>query len=79
MILPYISVVDVKTAEADVISCFIFILLADVIANISVADVMATYYSTTIYNYISDLRKQGLVPGKSLSPATNFGSVLEKN
>ena len=40
----YISVVDVITTEADVIASFIlFILLADVIANISVADVMATY------------------------------------
>ena len=47
MLLPYISVVDVITTEADVIACFIlFILLADVIANISVADVMAIYYST---------------------------------
>ena len=43
----YIFVVDVKTTEADVIACFIlFYILADVIANISVADVMATYYST---------------------------------
>ena len=39
-------VVDVKTTEADVIACYISFLLADVIANISVADVMATYYST---------------------------------
>ena len=47
MLLPYISVVDVITTEADVIVCFILlILLADVIANVSVADVMATYYST---------------------------------
>ena len=45
--MPYISVVDVITTEADVIACFnLFILLADVIANIFVADVMATYYST---------------------------------
>ena len=35
MLLPYMSVVDVITTEADVIACYIFILLllADVIAN----------------------------------------------
>ena len=37
-------VVDVKTTEAGVIAYFI--LLADVIANLSVADVITTYYST---------------------------------
>ena len=31
--------------EADVIACYISLLLADVIANIFVADVMTTYYS----------------------------------
>ena len=36
--------VDVKTTEAGVIAYFI--LLADVIANLSVADVMTTYFST---------------------------------
>ena len=30
-------------------------------------------------NIFSDLRKPGLVPGKSLSPSTKFDSVLEKN
>ena len=38
-------VVDVKTTEAGVIAYFIN-LLADVIANLSVADVITTYYST---------------------------------
>ena len=36
--------VDVKTPEAGVIAYFI--LMADVIANLSVADVIATYCST---------------------------------
>ena len=31
--------------EADVITCYISLLLADVIANIFVADVMTTYYN----------------------------------
>ena len=30
-------------------------------------------------NIFSDLRKPGLVPGKSLSLSTNINSVLEKN
>ena len=30
-------------------------------------------------NIFSDLRKPGLVPGKSLSPSTNINSVLEKS
>ena len=30
-------------------------------------------------NIFSDLRKPGLVPGESLSPAQNFDSVFEKN
>ena len=30
-------------------------------------------------NIFSDLRKPGLVPGKSLSLSTKFDSVLEKN
>ena len=36
-------VVDVKTTEADVIACYISLLLTDVIANIFVVDVMTTY------------------------------------
>ena len=31
------------TTEADVIACFVYLLLADVIANVTVADVIATY------------------------------------
>ena len=31
------------TTEADVIACFVCLLLADVIANVTVADVIATY------------------------------------
>ena len=43
MLLPFISVVDVITTEADVIALiFYFILLADVSTNF-VADVIATY------------------------------------
>ena len=38
-------VVDVKTTEADVIACLYFFLLADVVANIFVADVITTCYS----------------------------------
>ena len=30
-------------------------------------------------NIFSDLRKPGLVPGKSLSLSTKFDSILEKN
>ena len=46
--------------------------LADVIAiYMIVADVITT-------NIFSDLRKPGLVPGKSLSPAKNICSVMEK-
>ena len=36
-------VVDVKTTKADVIACYISLLLADVIANIFVVDVMTTH------------------------------------
>ena len=42
--------VDVKTTEAGVIAYFI--LLADVIANLSVADVITTYYSTRLWEMI---------------------------
>ena len=38
-------VVDVKTTEADVIACYISLLLADVVANLFVADVITTDYS----------------------------------
>ena len=38
-------VVDVKTTEADVIACYISFLLADVIANTFVVDVMTTCYT----------------------------------
>ena len=37
-------VVDVKTTKTDVIACYIF-FLADVIANLFVADVKTTCYS----------------------------------
>ena len=49
------------------------------------ADVITiTYTPWCVYkimnlNIFSDLRKPGLVPGKSLSPSTKFDSVLEKN
>ena len=46
LILPLIFflflVVDVKTTEADVIACYISLLLADVIANTFVVDVKTT-------------------------------------
>ena len=35
--------VDVKTTEADVIACYVSLLLADVITNVFVVDVMTTY------------------------------------
>ena len=35
-------------------------------------------YKIMNLNIFSDLRKPGLVPGKSLSPSTKFDSVLEK-
>ena len=38
-------VADVKTTEADVIAYYISFLLADVIANVFVADVITTCYS----------------------------------
>ena len=38
-------VIDVKTTEADVIACYISFLLADVIANPFVVDVMTTFCS----------------------------------
>ena len=37
-------VVDVKTTEADVIACYISFLLADVVANMFVTDVITTCY-----------------------------------
>ena len=43
------------------------------------ADTFFCVYKSMKLNISSDLRKPGLVPGKSLSPATNFGSVLEKS
>ena len=36
-------VVDVKTTEADVIACYISLLLADIIANVFVVGVITTY------------------------------------
>ena len=36
------------------------------------------YIKLLSLTFSSDLRKPGLVPGKSLSPATIFCSVLEK-
>ena len=41
-ITSYFLVVDVKTTEADVIVCYISLLLADVIANTFVVDVKTT-------------------------------------
>ena len=41
------KVVDIKTTEADVIAYYISFLLADVVANIFVADVITTCYSST--------------------------------
>ena len=38
-------VVDVKTTEADVIAYYILFVMADVITNIFVADVITTCYS----------------------------------
>ena len=38
-------VVDVKTTEAGAIACYFSLLLADVVANIFVVDVITTYYS----------------------------------
>ena len=38
-------VVDVKTTEADVFACYIYFLLADVIANVFVEDVITTFFS----------------------------------
>ena len=37
------------------------------------------YIKVWSLTFSSDLRKPGLVPGESLSPAINFGSVLEKS
>ena len=48
-------VVDVKTTEADVIACCISILLADVIANTFVVDVMTTYYSIRRCLFLADV------------------------
>ena len=35
--------VDVETTEGDVITCYVSLLLADVIANVFVVDVITTY------------------------------------
>ena len=43
------------------------------------SDSPLVYIKVWSLTFYSDLRKPGLVPGESLSPATNFGSVLEKN
>ena len=47
--------VDVKTTEADVIVCYISFLLADVIANPFVVDVMTTYYSMRRCLFLADV------------------------
>ena len=43
------------------------------------SDTPLVYIKVWSLTFSSDLRKPGLVAGKSLSQATNFGSVLEKN
>ena len=48
-------VVDVKTTEADVIACYIYFLLADVIANAFVVDVITTCYSMRRYLFMADV------------------------
>ena len=48
-------VVDVKTAEADVIACYISFLLADVIVNTFVVDVMTTCYSMRRCLFLADV------------------------
>ena len=48
-------VVDVKTTKADVIACYISFLLADVVANIFVADVMTTCYSMSRCLFMADV------------------------
>ena len=42
------------------------------------SDTLLVYIKVWSLTFSSDLRKPGLVPGKSLSPATIFCSVLEK-
>ena len=41
-------------------------------------EVSHSVYKSVKLNIFFRLRKPGLVPGESLSPATIFGSVLEK-
>ena len=48
-------VVDVKTTEADVIAHYIYFLLADVIANPFVVDVITTCYSMRRYLVMADV------------------------
>ena len=48
-------VADVITTEADVIACYISFLLADVVANIFVADVIITCYSMRICLLMADV------------------------
>ena len=48
-------VVDVKTTEADAIACYISFLLADVVANIFMADVITTCYSMRRCLLIADV------------------------
>ena len=48
-------VVDVKTIKADVIACYISFLLADVVANIFVADVITTCYNMRRCLFMADV------------------------
>ena len=48
-------VVDVKTIETDVFACYIYFLLADVIVNAVVVDVITTCYSIRRYLYMADV------------------------
>ena len=43
------------------------------------ADVIAYYISFLLTDVVANIFVAGLLPDKSLCPATNFGSVLEKN
>ena len=53
--LPLVCGVDVKTTEVDVTACYISLLLADVVANTFVVDVMTTCYSIRRCLFLADV------------------------
>ena len=61
------------------LTLFDFLTLLRILISLGFSNTLLCVYKCITLNIFSDLRKPGLVPGKSLSLITKIDSVLEKN